>query len=251
MPRAIPPPRRFFLPAAAFAASLAFHPAGHGAAFGVSPIRLDLAGDVRTGVLTVSNDDKRRLYFQAKLGSWTQDSEGQDKYVDSSDLIFFPPLFSIEPGEKRLIRVGAKGPISPRERAYRLFIEELPDPNESATAGGAQVAVRMRFGVPVFLGAGEAKPAVATISVERDGVHAQIHNAGDRQVRFEELQLHSGNQVVGTLPGWYVFPGVTRKFVVPVDARHCPLAGPLELRAVAEGKVTRGTVEATPVLCAR
>lgn len=219
------------------------------AAFGVSPIRLDLTSDSRTGVINVANDDTRKLYFQAKLMAWTQAEDGKDVYVDNNDLIFFPQIFTVDPAQTRIIRVGVKGPLPPRERAYRLFIEELPDPGDKAAAGGAQVSVRMRFGVPIFAGGGEAKPTVTKTSVSAEGVTATIRNDGDRQVRFDEVQLVADERVIGKVNGWYVFPGVSRDFLVPVDPKSCPVKGAVEVRALTEGKVTRGSVDPAALPC--
>jgi fimbrial chaperone protein len=226
-------------------------PGAHGAMFGVSPIRIDLTPDTRSAVINVTNDDTRRLYFQAKLVEWTQTPEGQDHYAESKDLIFFPAIFTIEPGDKRIIRVGSKGAIAPSHRAYRLFIEELPDPNEKAASGGAQVAVRMRFGVPIIVGRGEARPSVVEATAAAGAVKARIRNDGDRMVRFDEVTLVAGERQVGKVAGWYVFPGATREFVVPVESSACPISGTLELRASVDGKVTRGNVAADPALCPR
>ena len=223
--------------------------AARAAAFGVSPIRLDLAGDTRTGVINVTNDDKRKLYFQAKLMAWTQSADGKDLYVDSGDLIFFPQIFTVDAQQKRLIRVGLKGPAPAREQAYRLFIEELPDPEDKSASAGAQVSVRMRFGVPVFVGSGEAKPTVTRTAVSPEGIVATIRNDGDRQVRFDEVHLVAGDRVVGKINGWYVFPGVSRDFVVPVDPKACPVTGAIEVRAITEGKVTRGTLDHATLPC--
>ena len=224
--------------------------AAHGAMFGVSPIRIDLTPETRTAVINVSNDDTRKLYFQAKLVEWTQSPDGKDHYAESKDLVFFPPIFTIEPGEKRIVRVGSKGPVMPAHRAYRLFIEELPDPNAKAV-GGSQVAVRMRFGVPIVMGKGEARPVVVEAVPGAGNVKAKIRNEGDRLVRFDEVTLSAAGRVVGNSAGWYVFPGVTREFVVPVDPQACPVSGELELRATVDGKSTRASVAAEPALCPR
>ena len=66
-----------------------------------------------------------RLRVLVKLVEWTQDASGKDVYADSADLVYFPRQMEIEPGAKRLVRVGAKAPAQGAERAYRLFIEEV------------------------------------------------------------------------------------------------------------------------------
>jgi fimbrial chaperone protein len=213
-------------------------------AFGVSPIRIDLDPGARSGLVTVSNDDDRKLSFQLKLFEWTQSPTGEDQLADSEDLIFFPPLFTIEPKQKRIVRVGVRAPYAGPERAFRLFIEELPDP-DAAPGGGAQVAVRLRFGVPIFLSAGkvDSAPDIATVEAAKGALRVVIRNAGSRQIRFEEVSARAGDRIVAKAAGWYVFPGVTRAFLLPVASQDCPLPKSVEIHAVGEGKDVRKTVE--------
>jgi len=221
-------------------------------AFGVSPIRVDLDPSARTALVTVSNDDERKLYFQVKLFAWTQSPSGEDRLDASDDLIFFPQIFDVEPKDKRLIRVGLKDSATGRERAFRLFIEELPDPNEPAP-GRAQIAVRLRFGVPIFLspGKGEAKPEITAIDAVKGALRVAIENRGDRSIRFEEVTAKSGDRVVARAVGWYVFPGTTRTFSLPVAAADCPVSPPLEVHASADGKdVLHRPADVSSALCA-
>jgi fimbrial chaperone protein len=219
-------------------------------AFGVSPIRVDLDPGTRTGLVTVTNDDERKLHFQVKLFEWTQSASGDDAYADSGDLLFFPQIFSVDPKDKRLIRVGLKAPPQEQERAFRLFIEEMPDPNAGPSAG-AQIAVRLRFGVPIFLsaGKGDAQPEILPATVTKGAVRVPIRNNGTRQIRFEEIALRVGDKPVARTAGWYVFPGATRAFTLPITPQDCPLPASVEIRATAEGKEVRSTLDVTPTLC--
>jgi fimbrial chaperone protein len=219
-------------------------------AFGVSPIRVDLDPASRTGLVNVTNDDDRKLSFQLKLFEWTQSATGEDDYAESGDLLFFPQIFTLEPRDRRLVRIGLKGPLAERERAFRLFIEEMPD-SSLPPGSGAQIAVRLRFGVPIFLspGKGESQPEVVGVDVSRGSVRVTIRNGGTRQVRFEEVAMVSGERTFAKTAGWYVFPGVTRSFIVPVTAQDCPVPASVEIRATADGKEIRRTVEIPPALC--
>src|SRR5208283_2977550 len=119
--------------------------------FGISPIRLDLDRQSKTDSITISNDEaERKLDMQAKLFEWTQNEKGEDVYVESNDLVFFPRIFSIDPQDKRVMRVGLKVPATATEKAYRLFIEELPPPRDPEKTG-TQVLFVLRFGVPIFI----------------------------------------------------------------------------------------------------
>lgn len=222
-----------------------------GGSFGVAPIRVELDRTTRTGQVTVSNDDTRRLGFQVKLMAWTQDEQGVDAYAESSELIFFPQIMTIEPGDKRVIRIGSRGGDPTKEKAYRLFIEELQDP-AAAEARGAQVAVVLRFGVPVFVNpsVGTASPEFVMATLARGKIEVRIRNTGARHVRFEQVSVRAGSEVLGTTGGWYVFPGSTRAFEIPIPADKCRTSGQLEIGASVEGREIKHAVEAGPTLCA-
>ena len=223
--------------------------AAHGGAFGVAPIRLELDRATRTSLITVTSDDARKLYFQAKLFEWTQDPQGKDVLAESADLVFFPQIFTLDPKQKRVIRVGSKGPAPAKEKAYRLFIEEMPDPNEGPAAG-AQVAVRLRFGVPIFHWDGSPQPKLEAQARPGKGeAILTVRNDGDRNIRLEELFVLQGDRVLAKAAGWYVFPGVSREFSLPFPREACPISGPLRLRAVGEGREVNVGLESATGLC--
>ncbi len=210
------------------------------AAFAVSPIRIDLDRGTRTGLVNIASEDERRIYFQLKLYEWTQTPTGEDHYAESTDLIFFPQILTVEPNDRRIVRIGLRSPPQAPEKAYRLFIEEMPDPDEPPSSG-ARVAVRLRFGVPIFVAGSEAKPRIEITRVEgAKGVLAvEVRNTGERQFRIEEITA---------LAGWYVFPGVTRLFQVPFGAGRCPTAR-FVVKAVGEGQEIRKEVDGSAAMC--
>ncbi len=222
--------------------------------FGVSPIRVDFDRSTRTAVVEVSNDDERKLSFQVKLVEWTQDAAGQDQYSDSQDLIFFPPLFTVNPNEKRILRIGSKpaGAPGPREKTYRLFIEELPPPADPAA--GAQLRIALRFALPIFVApvTPQKKLVVESLVPKAGKAVLRLRNDGNQSVKLETVRLRRGTDMVGESQGWYVLAGATREFEVQADAAKCPIAGPVEVEAQTEGVVqVRHTLEASPLLCQR
>jgi fimbrial chaperone protein len=220
------------------------------AAFGVSPIRVDLDRGSRTGLVNVSNDEDRKLSFQLKLFEWKQNEKGEDVYAESDDLVFFPRILTVDPKSRRAIRIGTRGNPSAPEKAYRLFIEEMPEPGQ-ASAGASQVAVRLRFGVPVFVTAADGEPQIEIVDARtRKGeVVVTVRNSGARTSRLEQLIASSGDKTVGKANGWYVFPGVTRTFQIPVPHAACPVAGAIQVTTQSGGREIRGTAEASPLLC--
>ncbi len=207
------------------AATLATAPAAAGD-FGVTPIRLDLDARTRTGVITVTNDGDTRLAFQVHGAEWTQDPAGLDVYADTRDLIYFPQQLQIPPRENRVIRVGYRNPALQREKAYRLFIEELPE-RRPATEG-ATVTIALRFGVPVFLrpGAVEHRGEIAELGVSGGSVRSLVRNTGSvhwriNSVRFVGVDADGQTAFEQTLDGWYLLAGASRAYTTAFPAQRC------------------------------
>jgi fimbrial chaperone protein len=75
-------------------------------------------------------------------------AKGEMLLTATDDLIFYPNLLAIEPGEERNIRVGANKSIVATEKSYRIFVEELP-PAEKSDHSGIRILTKM--GIPVFI----------------------------------------------------------------------------------------------------
>jgi len=202
-------------------------------AFGVAPIRLDFHGSERAGGITVSNDDKIKLSFQVRLMRWSQDAAGEDVYKESRDLVYFPRLMSVEPQERRVVRVGTQAPAGEVEGTYRLIVEEMmpaaPDPS------GTTIAVRMRFAIPIFVAPVQpvAKPVLEGLTVAGGRVRFRLRNAGNQHVKLETISLRRGDTVLQEAAGWYVLPGAQRSFGIAVPAGECR---PGKVRLVLKGE---------------
>lgn len=224
-------------------------PAALAGDFGVTPIRLDFDAGVKTGAITISNDGDSSLSFQMKLFEWSQDREGKDQYADSDALIFFPRIMTIAAKDKGLIRVGTKSPLAASERSYRLFIEELPD--AKSRGQGAQVEVKLRFGVPLFVA--PLQPAVTgaieALKLEKGELSLRVKNTGNRHFRFEKILVQAGDAVLGEVQGWYLLPGIDRAYKIPLKAEACAKAGALEISLKAEGLELKQRLDATPAQC--
>lgn len=67
----------------------------------VTPVKLYLGKDAKSGAITVTNDGDEKINFQIEAFEWTQDAEGKDKYTETDDIIFFPKIMALE---KKMMR---------------------------------------------------------------------------------------------------------------------------------------------------
>src|SRR5947209_3025932 len=95
------------------------------AEYTVSPMRLELSRDARSGVVTLTNTGASPIDFQMTAMEWTQDNDGADHYAETGEIIFFPKILTLAPNEDRVVRVGAKSAPAASERTFRLFIERI------------------------------------------------------------------------------------------------------------------------------
>jgi fimbrial chaperone protein len=199
--------------------------------FSISPIRLDLDRQNKTDSITVSNDETERMIeMQAKLFEWTQDANGNDVYVESNDLVFFPRIFSVDKQDQRVVRVGLKVPAAVTEKSYRLFIEELPPPPDPDKKG-AQILFVLRFGVPVFVRPDKEQSAGAIDGLEAapEAATVVIRNTGNQNFQIQSLKVSSQAGYEKEIVGGYVLAGATKHITAPFSADMCRKLGKLQI----------------------
>ena len=198
----------------------------HASAFSVSPTRVMLAPGSTSAVLTLTNGSANPIRFELSAFAWDQTEDGHMELAETRDIVFYPPLLTIEPGESRRIRVSAVTAPGSVEKTYRLFVEELPN-RESDTAD-AGIHVRTKMGVPVFLRG--PRPTTET-SVNDLAVHGRtmsfaVNNSGTSHVVLQRVQVRglsqTGEEVfVRSVDGWYLLAGHRQQFHVEVPLEGC------------------------------
>jgi fimbrial chaperone protein len=194
--------------------------------FQVSPVRLPLTASSSNGLLTVKNQSKETLRFQVTGFAWSQDQAGQMVLSPTTDIVFFPTMLSLKPGDSRNLRVGAAIPFGASEKTYRLFVEELPPVDASGTVNA--VRVLMKMGIPVFL---EASKPVATPAIDALGVQGQkllfaLQDTGNthfftKRVHVSALGEAGQSLFEQDLPGWYVLAGGSRSYSLDLPRSAC------------------------------
>jgi fimbrial chaperone protein len=149
----------------------------------IAPILVELGPKAPSAVVAVRNGGTTPTRYQVTAMAWTEPAAGQTKLVPSQELAAYPPLFTLAAGEERKIRVGATVPPGADERAWRLFVEELPSA-VGPSGTGAQIQIRTRFAIPVFLAPIHPEPAGAvSLAVVGGLLETVVRNAGNVHLR--------------------------------------------------------------------
>jgi len=207
---------------AAFAA-----PVAEASTFTVNPTRVLLSARAPSATVSVKNESGQPVRLELKLHAWTQAPDGRMQLAPTEDLVVFPTLITLKPGEQRNVRIGATTAFGDVEKTYRVFLEELPAVSGSTTPDNA-VHMLTRVGIPVFLE--PAKPAarasLTAIGLSGGALRFRLQNDGNvffvpDAVRVRGLSASGATVVDKSAKGWYVLAGGVRDFVLPFAAPEC------------------------------
>lgn len=225
--------------------------------FSVNPVRLDLGVAARSGALEVRNEGDHPLGFQVQAKEWTQDAQGKDQYLDTADLVFFPKIMTVEPRQERVVRVGIKRPAGAVEKAYRLYIEELPGNVRAAETRGAQINLLIRFGAPVFVAPlkpedGLQLPHLAVASGE---VSLSATNTGNRHQVVQGIHLKgfdaAGKEVYAvSLADRYLLAGASKTYRTTIPPDRCRGLTNLTVEFKTDRLATGRKLDVSPAACA-
>jgi fimbrial chaperone protein len=209
----------------------------------VSPLRLDFDRDTKSGVVTLANVGTGRINFQIKAMEWAQDADGKDRHTETNELIFFPKILAVEANEERVIRVGIKSLPVAAERTFRLFIEKIPEPNPAPPRSGMNVAVNVRFALPVFVqpAVHQAKGEIVSAALTQGRLLLVLQNTGNEHFRIDGEGIGligrnaQGTEVLTqTLNDRYLLAGITKRYATNVPKQECVQLATLEVTVKTE-----------------
>jgi len=221
--------------------------------FRVMPIRLDFDRGAKSGVITVVNEGEEKLHVQMKAFEWSQDADGKDKYVETNDIIFFPRMMMLEKKEERILRAGIKIPATTKEKTYRLFIEEIPGPRK---AEGVNVAIAIRFGVPIFVKPfkEDAKGGIEKIELSKGVLNVHVKNTGNVHFIINSVNIKGRNvkeeEVFSKeLSGWYLLNNVSRTYTTPIPGEFCKNIAKLDIEVKTNRFNFNGKLDVVQAMC--
>ena len=113
----------------------------------ISPVNLNIPAGKQTALLKLYNRSDAPLVMQVRILDWAASNQlsAQDVVVAS------PPAIRIAPGARQLVRIVNTGTPAATgvEKAYRLLLDEIPDP-EAPRGNG--LLLQMRYSLPLFVG---------------------------------------------------------------------------------------------------
>ncbi len=231
----------------------------HAGELRVSPSKLEFEADAKSGVISLANEGPSRFLLSVTASEWGQNVEGRDIYTETSDIIFYPKTMVLEAGGQKIIRVGIKGPPSPREKTYRFLIEEISRPNnivgkEDEKSGKV---IGFRSAVLMFV-----KPRVEQFSgaIEKiglkDGVASVgVHNAGNTHVTVTSVSLRGtspdGRELFNReFAGWYLLSGASRTYRTDISRDVCRGLARLDIEVSSDKYSLKGGMEVRKEMCA-
>jgi fimbrial chaperone protein len=221
--------------------------------FRVTPIRLDFDRGTKTGVITVVNEGGDKLNVQMRAFEWTQNAEGKDQYTETNDIIFFPRIMSLEKSEEKILRAGIKIPATTKEKTYRLFIEEIPEPKK---AEGVNVAIAIRFGVPIFVKPlkEEVKGEIEKVGLSKGVLDAFVKNVGNSHLIINSVDIKGknakGEEIFSKeLSGWYLLSGVSRRYTTSIPQEVCRALSRLDIEVKTDRFKLNGKLDVDQAMC--
>jgi fimbrial chaperone protein len=218
-------------------------------------VLVELTAREPRAILAIRNAGAEPVRIEVKAHLWGQGEDGRMQLSPTDEVVVFPPLATIGPGEERNLRVGTTARAGAEEKSFRIFLEELPPPERPGDR--SQVRVLSRIGIPVFLAPErpESRAVVAGLALEKGRAAFALRNTGSVRVRPSQVRL-AGLSADGTtlfsldLEAWYVLAGGERRFEVSLPADGCAQVRAVAVEAALERDVLRARVEAPGGACA-
>jgi len=205
----------------------------------VYPVRVTLSRAAAASQLEMGNSGDAPDMLQTQVFRWTR-QHCNDRAEPADSIVVSPPIFSVQPNSKQVLRILLVGAASDREeQTMRIVLTEIgigkPEPGS--------VATRLAISIPVFvMPTSPAAPDVAW-SVVREGSQIRVtaHNVGNAHTRLKALRLigadgvavsnepHSDYLLAGdscdwTFPAAHLAPGA--RVIAATEERETTLGVP-------------------------
>jgi fimbrial chaperone protein len=221
------------------------------------PIDPVIAFKDHAAAIWVENEGKQPTLLQLRVFAWDQ-SPNENHYSAQSDIVGTPPMIRIEPGKRQLIRLTRTVDVPPGvERPFRVVIDEILTPVDSADNPVVGARLQMRYSIPLFVyGAGLSSPSAAPpakkdmgeqphlgwrVTTVNGAPYLTVSNTGPVHARLIKVAFQTGattTEIASGLLG-YVLPRSTMQWALPKGVQ-----GGGTLTALVNGSETPQTIPA-------
>jgi fimbrial chaperone protein len=185
--------------------------------FTVTPLRIDLGPKAPAAVIDVINTSPGALTLQMQQRNWVQE-DGRDGQAETRDLILSPAIFSLQRGEKQVVRIALRGaPDERRERAFRIFISEVPTPQLKVAPDASGFRVALRMDIPLFVAPVQPAAPEPSYALDATGTRLVVRNTGNSHIRYTDFVVLQAGRKVAELPIFSVLASGERTFELPRD----------------------------------
>jgi len=221
--------------------------------FSINPVRIFFEGGKKTDILTIKNESTDSASLQINAVAWTQDETGENIYSPTEDILFYPKLFEINPGEEKIIRIGKKVSRSDMERTYRLFIEEIPDNTQLETTS---VKILMKVGIPVFILPVNAAASgrIESIELREGSLRVDVTNEGNTHFIIKSMKVEgrdgAGKEVYAAeRAGGYLHHGKSKGFTFEIPKDECHMVKTLNVHIDTDRLMMEKHIEIAGEMC--
>lgn len=162
-----------------------FHSAANAETLTVFPVTLQMAAGQMTSMFTVMNEGKDASAIQVRVFTWRQ-LGAEDQLSPTDEILASPPLTTILPGQKQIVRFILRHPPQDQEATYRIMLDQIPPP-----AAPDSIRLSIRQLIPVF-----AEPTTRTtahlqfsIEQEKGENYLTVSNNGTRHEVVNDITL--------------------------------------------------------------
>ncbi len=223
----------------------------------VTPTRVYLDSEAKSTTVRLTNRSDGELSVQVEMFKWTQDSEGNDLYEPTNDVIFFPKILKINVNSEKIIRIGFRGKRSvAKEKSYRMYVTQLP----KVKPGFQGVQVLIRMGVPVFIVPSiknaVISPAIENVEVKKGELIVRLKNNGVMHY-IPKMIVAAGYDSSGEkifhkdIHGWYILPGYSRPFTADIPEKECLKIKSIDVSVKLESKSLDKKISIDSASCAK
>jgi fimbrial chaperone protein len=194
--------------------------------FDLKPTRIVFKGKAKSEVLTIKNTGHRDLALRLTVRQWSQNEQGEDVYWETADLVIPSKILTLKKNQEQSLKVGVDTEEGSVEKAYRIYVEEVP--SLAGSQGGAQEPVSGRRSIPVFVepDRNDRMALMESLSLEQGRVKLRIKNGGNLRFIVTGIELlgedtegrPSFSRVIG---GWYLLSGSSRVYETSLPLEAC------------------------------